>query len=401
MILTEKAHCFLFSFALFLSVFLIFASCRQEQDKVERTMEDGVEVVINHLEPYSLPGEPSNLHLEEALSIDTGKNEIAQTGLITMDSFCVDSERNIYSMLRRSSENFIFKFDHFGKYITSFGRKGQGPGEFAWGGDILMDAEDHIMAKDMTKEQFFIFSREGVLLDEIKLEKNIIPVHYLGDKKYLVIWQERDPKDPVFRNYYGISNNTLSENREFYRFEFEDSARSVRYNPIQSGFVLGASDRNIFVGNAKKGYEILVFDFDGNLIRKIRKAFRPVEVPEEYKALIKKNLGRYPRGQELIKKLDFPPHMPPFRYLFTDEQGRLYVMTHEREGERKFWYDIFTREGIFISRIKLDNVQVNYFEDKRYNDTHKDVMVKKGYLYCVREKESGYMALTVYKKIWE
>jgi hypothetical protein len=379
---------------------VLLVSCKAKHPQVDKIIEDGVEIVINHVEPYSLPGVPSTLKLEQDFSIDTEKDDIVKTGLTMIESFCLDRDGNIYCMMRQSPENFIYKFDGSGRFLTSFGRKGQGPGEFDWGGDILIDEQNHVLAKDMTKENFYIFSGEGVLLQEIKLIKNFTLGQYLGSKKYLTWWQEQDPVEPVLRNHYCISCDSLAENREFYTYEFEDAGRAPRWRPIGGVLIVGASDKNIFIGNAEGGYEILVFDFFGKLMRKIRKEFRPVPVPRQYLELLKKVMGRYTRGQEMLNKLDLAAYLPPFRHLFTDDQGRLYVMSNEREGERDYWYDIFTNDGIFIGRFLLDNVQIRYVEGQRYSAQPLGVVMRGDRLYCLREKDSGYIALTVYKMTW-
>jgi len=46
-------------------ILTILLCCVHKQEKVERIIEDGVEVIINHLEPYKIKGEPSTLNLEE------------------------------------------------------------------------------------------------------------------------------------------------------------------------------------------------------------------------------------------------------------------------------------------------------------------------------------------------
>jgi hypothetical protein len=388
------------SVALLLAVLFSLLQCGRKGSQVEKTTENGVEVVINHLEPYSLPGVPSTLKLEEILSIDTEKDYIAKTGLTSIESFCLDRDGNIYFMMRQSPENFIYKFDGSGKFLTSFGRKGQGPGEFDWGGDILVDENNRVIAKDMTKGKLYVFNTAGTLLEEVKLGRNLSLEKYLGGNRYLTWWQETDPVKPVLRNHYCVSNDTFSENREFYAYEFDDAGRAPRWRPVGGALILGASAKDIFIGDAAAGYEIKVFDFSGKLVRRIRKEFRPVPVPEQYKDLLKKVMGRYTRGQELMNKLELPAHLAPFRYLFLDDHGRLYVMSSEREGERNYWYDIFTSEGIFIGRFQLDNVQISYVEGQRYSANPTGVVARGDRLYCLRENAGGFKVLAVYKMIW-
>jgi hypothetical protein len=388
------------SLVLLLALLFCLVQCGRKGTQVEKITENGVEVVINHLEPYRIPGVPSALKLEEVLSIDTEKDEILKTGLTSIESFCLDGDGNIYFMMRQSPENFIYKFDSSGKFLRSFGRKGQGPGEFDWGGDILIDEENRVIAKDMTKEIVYIFAGDGSLLEEIKLGKSIVLERRLGQKKYLTWWQETDPVKPVMRNHYCISNDRLNENQEFYTYEFDDAGRAPRWRPVGGALILGASDKNIFVGDATGGYEIFVFDFSGKLARKIRKEFRPVPVPEQYKALLKKVMSRYTRGQELMNKLELAAHLAPFRHLFTDDQGRLYVMSSERAGERNYWYDIFTSEGAFIGRFQLDNVRITYVEGQQYSANPTQVVVRGDRLYCLREKDNGFMVMAVYRMIW-
>jgi hypothetical protein len=187
---------------LMLSSLLALLQCGRKGSQAEKITENGAEVVINHLEPYLLPGVPSTLRLEEILSIDTEKDEVLKTGMSSMEWFCLDRDGNIYFMMRQSPENFLYKFDRSGKFLISFGRKGQGPGEFEWGGDILVDEYDHIIANDMSSGKFFVFDRSRVLLEEIKPDKNYSLVKYLGNGKYLTYRQEMDPVEPVYRNHY-------------------------------------------------------------------------------------------------------------------------------------------------------------------------------------------------------
>lgn len=57
-----------------LGIFLL-SSCGSGKEKIEKIKEDGIEVVINHLEPYKT-GEKSSFIFEKSWSIDTENPEI-------------------------------------------------------------------------------------------------------------------------------------------------------------------------------------------------------------------------------------------------------------------------------------------------------------------------------------
>jgi len=151
------------SIVLFLSVFMFFISCGPVQDKVERTIENGVEVVMNHLEPYKIRGEPSSLSLEKEFTIDLEKEEIVNIGLTdSLAGVDVDSEGNIYLFQYPSGgRNIVFKFDRNGKFVTSFGLRGQGPGEvnFAW--HIRVSNQDKVVITGPAERKLFFFSNDG------------------------------------------------------------------------------------------------------------------------------------------------------------------------------------------------------------------------------------------------
>jgi hypothetical protein len=76
---------------LLISILSLFLYCGPKQEEVERIMEDGVEVVINHLEPYEITGEPTTFTLEEEFTIDFEKDFFAKAGIIDISGADIDS----------------------------------------------------------------------------------------------------------------------------------------------------------------------------------------------------------------------------------------------------------------------------------------------------------------------
>jgi hypothetical protein len=149
-----------------------------------------------------------------------------------------------------------------------------------------------------------------------------------------------------------------------------------------------------FISNVEKGYELLVCDFNGNLKRKIRKEHLNINVMKDYR---KQRMNSLP--PELQARYYFPKVYPPFQYFFSDEEGRLFVMTYEKNQDSNgYIYDVFNPEGIFICKISLDNLGKM---GPNQIETPLHAKSRNGHLYCLRTKGSGYIELVVYKMLWE
>ena len=353
-----------------------------------------MEVIVNHLEPYKIEGEPSNLVLEEKFTIDTERDEIVELGLTDIWGFDVDSEANIYLLHLQSKENCIFKFDKEGNFISSFGRKGQGPGEMQY--PIFFQVINNELAvTNPTKVVFF--SDNGKFLKEISKDANKLSVIFLKNGNYLVRESIRDISDSATQHSGLILyDSKFNEIKEIDRGTVPNPFKGDGYRAILPYIHTCVLGEKIFEGNSERGYEIHVYDFNGNLIKKIKKEYSPVPINEEDKERILKLFERMP--EEIKKTIYFPDNFPPFqRLFFTDDEGRLFVMTYEKgKKPREFIYDIFNSDGAFIGRIGFDN----------YGQTVMQVgplptLSKNGLLYYVREKESGYKELVVYRMNWE
>jgi hypothetical protein len=374
------------SIILLFSAFMMFVSCGSKQDKVERYMEDGVEVILNHLEPYKIKGEPSNLLLEEELLIDMESKEIEETGLVDIDYFDNDSEGNIYVANIVSTEpkyKLVLKFDRKGKFISSFGRKGQGPGEVQFVLYFGIDSRDRIIISDHINKKVLFFSKDGGLIKERAYGLNFFTMFPLENEKYLFERYLTDLENKRLSKSLRICNSKFEGRKELDTYLYHDPSRGVQLT--SDIFKWRIFNKNIYAANDQRGYEILMYDLDGNLKRKIKKKYTPLKYPEDLK---KRYIERY----GTTRKIYFPDNLPPFQSFFGDDDGRLFVMTYEK-GEKpgEYVFDIFNSEGVFVQRKNL--IILNNWELQ--------AKAKRGYLYCVREKENGYKELVVYKMTWE
>jgi hypothetical protein len=393
------------SIILFFLAFIISISCEQKQEKVEKIMEDGVEVVLNHIEPYEIPGEPSTLTLEEKLTIDTENDEIAKLGLSEIWAVNVDSEGNIYLWdMPLTKGDLIFKFDDSGNFLTSFLKRGQGPGEVQSPTTPIITEKDDFIVADYFPRKLVFLSLKGELVRKIPFKSQIEAAYALENGNYFVLESRQTPDGSYRENLMTLYNPELEEIKRLRSQKNinERAAARIKGTLKQGNFILWAIAKGkIYIGdNDREDYEIIVYDYEGNLIRKIRKEYTPVEVTEEFKKKILSEYEQLPTEElrAIGKKVYFPKYMPPYRCIFCDDKGQLLVMTFEKgKSDGEFMYDVFDADGRFVDRVGLGNYGI---WDKPIVNQFV-VIAKKNLLYCIREKESGYKELVVYKMNWK
>jgi hypothetical protein len=79
----------------FILIIFLFVSCQPKEEKVEKFMENEVEVVVNYIEPYKIKGETFALNLEEEFRIDMERDDILEAGLADARKFGEEDKKRI------------------------------------------------------------------------------------------------------------------------------------------------------------------------------------------------------------------------------------------------------------------------------------------------------------------
>ena len=116
----------------------------------------------------------------------------------------VDKDGNVY--VTDTLNNRVEIFDADGKFISEFGKAGDGPGYFARPKGIAVDGDNHIWVADAMQDRLQVFNREGRLLTYIGQEHGELPGQFktlVGvaiDKNNRVYTTEQEPgRLQVFR----------------------------------------------------------------------------------------------------------------------------------------------------------------------------------------------------------
>ncbi len=367
----------------------LFFSCGGRNPKVDKVTENGIEVVLNHLEPYKILGEASRLVLKEDVRMDLEKGEYSGLGLKEPFFAEADAEGNIYLVeFYQESEYLLYKFAGDGKFLQKFGKKGQGPGELQWITNLVVEPNGPVLVSDMGLGKIVEYDAAANLAKETKVNyalREVVPLkngHYLGRKTL------SEPRGMALSLFDADFN-------ELKRLDFVDMSDMGTGKKTPGTIVafpwLVAGDK-IYIGNEQRGYDIWVYDLEGQLLRKIRKESKPAPYPEEFKKQTEVMAARQP-ALNLYARSD----TPPFNSFFTDDEGRFYVMTYEREQNTgDYIHDVYDKNGVLISRtpIGASGILARALNQLR-------ATAKNGRYYRLVFKENGYPVVIVYRMSWD
>jgi len=347
-------------------------SCKKQKTAWTGTIEnvDGIRVVKNPKKPL---WDKDVFILEEELSIgDTeGKKEYMFSQI---KDIAVDYQERIYILDEK--EAHIKTFDKNGKYISTIGRKGQGPGEIGAPRNLHITRQNEIVIIDMSNRRLAFFSLTGDYIKNISSAKVSWRSTGIDSKGNIIGVIAKITEDGSLRHELMKFDPNMNYLFSFISYPAPSQAGFNPYMPVLR-WCLGEKD-HIICGYPKK-YEINVFNFKGEVIKKIIKEYEPVEIAEDEQ----RKLEELP---PTIKVIDLK-HKSAFQRLIVDDLGKIFVMTWEKATNTDgFFYDIFDSEGKYIVKVPLKTFPS---------------IIRQNKLYTIEEDEDGYQYVKRYQVYWK
>jgi hypothetical protein len=369
----------------------MIACSPDKSTQVDTIMEDGVKVVLNHLEPYDLTNMSSRFILEKEFSIDFEGEDLAEIGISEILGYDVDSRGNIFCLC----DSGVFKFDSKGNFLLKFSRKGQGPGELNYPTKCAVSDRDEFWVFDYSKYRFIHFDREGNFLKEtdFKVRGNTYGVHadYLTKTTDMQLSAPVDMEDASPRYQLILQNRESGETKTLpEQLEGENPTRNPRHNLLHETLLYQFVQGKIYVYSQQNPqFEIGVYDFAGTPLKRVRKQYQKVKIDEEFKTRRMEWFKKHPMSRLHKMQGYFPEFYPPIQDFHVDSQGRIFVETYEKaeDDPDASVVDIFTEDGAYIHRTSLPKSISKVFKNDR--------------LYALHEKDSGFQELIVSAISWD
>ncbi|MFC2155669.1 6-bladed beta-propeller [Acidobacteriota bacterium] len=309
------------------------------------------------------------------------------------------------SMRIRSDENemvFVLDYENFkthifdrnGKFISSFGKKGEGPGEMKLFAALYLKNNKLIYYES---NRVHYFSKQGKYIETLIVPGDLKPRLFIDERSFVsaprmnwkepkgrsqcIIYSLKDKNKKLLFEYSTFKKGVVCRASKKSRTSFSFSNSSI--TPI---LVLAYRDNKIYYGMNDE-YRVMVLDlktrdeFDFALKRKVK------SVPRVYKDEIMKGVNFPPDVKQQIRE-GLPDHFTFFEGIFIDRNGNIYVFVIDPVEENSRKIDIFSAGGryIYSAEIKVEKgltIRGPHF----YNDK----------LYLGIENEEGDLKLVKYK----
>jgi hypothetical protein len=375
----KKLQIFTACIIVFLSV-----SCGEKDSALDELIqvENGVTVVRNPMEPIKIPSKPTGLALEKNLRIGTAEGD-ENYMFADVRSVQVDDEDNI--IVLDSKLINIKVYDKDGNYIRTFLKSGQGPEEVGWPARMYMREGSIIVILDSRNRKYLEFSTEGGCLKEISLGEKSNIFRSWPDSLGNIYCETMDlaPDSQVLKIVKYDSE--FKEAEELASLEVKRNMMEISADNPRLICSVRLDDKVIWANSTD--YCLHILDPSGKLVKKIYKEYKPVPYTSEEKEEAEKRYKEM--GLPSMFKLVFPKGHPAMSYVVSDDRGRTYVCTAEKNEERQVKWDVFDEEGRYILSF--------FHQEDEYIFVIKNDQV---YTIC-SEDEEGIPHMTRYTLKWQ
>jgi hypothetical protein len=308
------------------------------------------------VETSGLAKAPLVLKTKQLLSIRYGK---------TKDDFFIDIEdiklhqNKLYIL--DSKKHAVTVFDQNGKFINTFGKNGEGPGEFQYPGDLIL-TEKFIYITD--GYQIHQFNYAGQFLKKFKTTEYCYDMAVFDtDMIYTCQTYEETQR---YSEMFHISMQDGAK-RSMARFPVATTVQRSN-NGKQMTFqvfhdylpqMIITAQKDIVWAGFNQNYEISKYSISGDCLLTIKnkEAAKPITAREKewiYNQFAPKHEKIWSKGV-LKEAVQFPAYRPFFKVMLLDDRGLLYVQRQgsvlDKQPENLF--DVYDSNGKYIGRLTM------------------------------------------------
>jgi hypothetical protein len=346
---------------------------------------DGVTIVMNGKKPDPPKAAATKLVLDQIYS--TGGGDSPDESFVGAVAFDVLKDGTAYVL--DAKDNRVKVYDAKGKFLSAFGKKGQGPAELNQPVGLVITPENEVLVEDIMNQRLAFYDLRGNFLRHVSTAKFFGLSGIAMDGQGLVVARSMGLGD-AGKMYMDIRTYDRDFNPKVKLAAVEYAiSLQTKINPFSAMSLLYALDgRGHLLLGSQKGYEIKVLSRDGKLIKTIGREYDPVSISKEDKDEMLKTIPTLAGVQINVKNMiQFPDTFPAYGNFVPADDGRLLVQTYKKgRVPKEFIWDVFDADGRYIAQIPIVH-QIRLWRD--------------GKAYFFVEDEDGYIVLKCFRARWE
>jgi DNA-binding beta-propeller fold protein YncE len=337
----------------------------KKEDQIIITEENGVTIVSNPAQPLYPNAE---FIWEEELSIgeeDGDSNYVFYRAY----NIVVDSKENIYVL--DTGNHRVQVFNKEGSFLYSFGKKGEGPGEFQMPFGMCIFEDEKLYILDGQTRRVSIFKVIGEFINSFDIIDGSAQYLYLDDYENLYYAKSIMGKTPGDRTI-NVSKYNFKGDLLATFHEVSDNRMKIVRNGSNVSFIIKmflprtvwsvSSQGNLFSGLGDK-YHIDVKNSEGKLMRTINREWQPISVTSDDKKDVLDQTQKL--STPMKNEVEFEDTKPAFSRFLVDDSQNLWIQLYTEFGEENKIYDVFNSEGKYIYHIKIP-FSPTYFKNGKF-----------------------------------
>lgn len=265
-----------------------------------------------------------------------------------ISSYYVDQRGNVY--IANPQKLTVDKYSETGRFLGSFGRRGEGPGEFKFIYPFAANSRGNLYVSDFLRKRIMVFSPEGKFIREVETPEPFIEMKFTPAD--LLLLYTRTP-DNVQKIYLMVEK----DGKLRFKLLREDSRRklsSSQMHYIRPAFrVAFAGDKNgnVYIADSCH-YRIYIFSKDGILIgeknipwkrEKIKERDLSIQVRnKDSDSLAGKLEGLIKIMKDKMKSLEGNLEFFPAIINMDYFSGKLYVWTSRINSKGDYIIDVYS-----------------------------------------------------------
>jgi len=321
-----------------------------------------------------------------------------------------------------SRQHKIFKFDHDGNLVKSFGREGQGPGDFYRPDNLsILDGKLLVVGEYASTQRISLFDLEGNFKKVLKTSRPPFrPIALRDGKIAYIIYNYRGDGPTDRKKIASVLIRDTNTDEEIKVAEATFNQTSIRVGRLlysfgeETGgtfFIASSKEGNLIVGNSLLP-SFDVFSPDGTKISTIPINIEPIPVTKrlisEYKKHQIDQMSQHEsmaqnQVQETVKEMKkaswdrlFGETLPLYRQILVDADGNILVFRRtDCLGEDcPILVQVYSPDGKYICETELIEGPFNLAVDSRIMNM---CFTEKGLIAMVEVKDAPEFELRVIK----